>query len=66
MLTVIALLVTGESETPIDLVKIPTFQGSVKVYSVDGEAVRYTQDLKYIDNIGARTMRHLLEPKVSG
>jgi len=68
MFAVVLLLIGGSgtiTEIPFT-VKIPSIQGSMRIYYVDNETLKFTNDLKYIGNVAARTLRRTVEPKVSG
>jgi len=44
---------------------LPYLKASVKVLRVNGQAVKYANDVKYLDNIASRILRNSLEPQVS-
>lgn len=62
---VVILLTSGGSKTiSLSDVSMPSFQSSMKVLSLEGEALKYTKGLKYVGNVEARSLRQKIEPKV--
>ncbi|XP_078488258.1 sushi, von Willebrand factor type A, EGF and pentraxin domain-containing protein 1 [Ciona intestinalis] len=55
---------TGPPRMELDPLKIPAYQGSIKINSVDGEMLKFDKHLKYIGSMESRELRRMVEPKL--
>ncbi|CAK8685493.1 unnamed protein product [Clavelina lepadiformis] len=67
LLTAVILMTTGMISKPkinLESINIPSFQGSMRIHSIDNENLKYSAKLKYVGNLAAINLRHKIEPKV--